>query len=201
MIRTIQLISAVLFVLFLGIISSCEKKPEQKELSQREADSIITALNAIEDSLEVAWDRMIEDDDQKIADAKRLLEEISYTNFYDPVQYDSLQQNLKTLAATRYNINSMANSVLIDDYDSSSNKVMNEIITMASSHPEFQRYPLMKELIADIQQANSRVLRHRVNYDYAAKQYNQFIEEHKEELEEIDSLKEIQKKPLFELAS
>lgn len=201
MIRNIQLLSVILLVLSLGIISSCEKKSEQKELSQHEADSIITALKSIEDSLEVAWDRMIEDDDQKIADAKRLLEEISYTNIYDPVQYDSLQQNLKKLAAIRYNINSMANSVLIDDYDSSSNKVMNEIITMATSHPEFQRYPLMKELISDIQQANSRVLRHRVNFDYAAKQYNQFIEEHKDDLEEIDSLKDLEKKPLFELAS
>lgn len=201
MIRNIQLISVILLVLFLGVISSCEKKSDQKELSQREADSIVTALNAIEDSLAVAWEKMIEDDNQKIADARRLLEEISYTNIYDPVQYDSLQQNLNALAAIRYNVTSMANSVLIDDYDSSSNKVMNEIITMASTHPEFQRYPLMKELIADIQQANSRVLRHRVNYDYAAKQYNQFIEEHKDKLEEIDSLKDIQKKPLFELAS
>ena len=78
---------------------------------------------------------------------------------------------------------------------------MNEIISLASSHPEFQRYPLMKELISDIQKANGRVLRHRVNYDYVAKQYNQFIEAHQDELEEVDSLKTLKKKPLFELAS
>lgn len=201
MIRSIQLSSFIIVILILFFISSCEKKSSQKEMSQNELDSLSIELDAIEDSLEVAWNRMIEDDNQKIADAKRLLEEISYTNQYNPVQYDSLQQNLLTLQQMRYSTVSMENSALIDDYDSASNKITNEVITMASAHPEFQRYPLMKELISDIQKANARVLRHRINYDYAAKQYNQFVEEHEEELEQVDSLKEIKKKPLFELAS
>lgn len=201
MIRSIQLSGLFAAILILFFISSCEKKTKQKEMSQNELDSLSIELEAIEDSLELAWNRMIEDDNQKIADAKRLLEEISYTNQYNPVQYDSLQQNLMALQQMRYSTVSMANSALIDDYDSASNKITNEVITMASTHPEFQRYPLMKELISDIQKANARVLRHRINYDYAAKQYNQFVEEHEEELEQVDSLKEIKKKPLFELAS
>ena len=123
---------------------------------------------------------MIADDDQKIADAKRLLEEISYTNKYNVQQYDTLQQNLATLLQIRYNNTTMANSAAIDDYDSASNKVMNEILMLATSHPDYQKYPLMKELVNDIQEANARVLRHRVDYDYSAKQYNQFIEDNKE---------------------
>ncbi len=201
MIRYIQLTALFFVILCLFIISSCEKKSTPSELTQGAVDSLHLALQTMEDSLEITWQRMMEDDDQKIADARRLLEEISYTNQYNPVQFDSLQQNLKTLTVMRYSSVSMANSVLIDDYDSSSNKIMNEVIIMASAHPEFQRYPLMKELISDIQKANARVLKHRVNYDHAAKQYNQFIEEHKDELEQVDTLKDLQKKPLFELAS
>lgn len=201
MIRYTQLAGLFFAVAVLFFISSCEKKSKETALSQNEVDSLSLALVAMEDSLETAWTQMMEDDDQKIADAKRLLEEISYTNIYDQAQYDSLQQNLKTLQSMRYDNISMENSLLIDNYDSSSNKVMNEIISLASSHPEFQRYPLMKELISDIQKANGRVLRHRVNYDYVAKQYNQFIEAHQDELEEVDSLKTLKKKPLFELAS
>lgn len=200
MIRYAQLIGLSFVMLFLLFISSCEKAKE-KEVSQRELDSLGMALTVIEDSLDRIWNRMIEDDNQKMADAKRLLEEISYTNQYNPIQFDSLQKSLVNLQKIRYSNVSMENSVLIDDYDSSSNKVMNEIIILASSHPEFQKYPLMKELISDIQKANARVLRHRIDYDYAAKQYNQFIDENKEQLEQIDSLENLKKKPLFELAS
>jgi hypothetical protein len=187
--------------LFLAIISSCEKKGTKDDLSQTEIDSIKLAFEEIQISIDTTWDNMVEDDNQKIADAKRLLEEISYTNIYSPVQFDSLKLNLTELQKMRYDNISMENSELIDSYDSASNKIMNDIITLASNHPDYQRYPLMKELIKDIQEANGRVLKHRINYDFAAKSYNQFIEENKEQLRKTDSTEEIQKKPLFELAS
>lgn len=187
--------------LFLAIISSCEKKGTKGDLSQTEIDSIKLAFEEIQITIDTTWANMVEDDNQKIADAKRLLEEISYTNIYSPVQFDSLKLNLTELQKMRYNNISMENSELIDSYDSASNKIMNDIITLASNHPDYQRYPLMKELIKDIQEANGRVLKHRINYDFAAKSYNQFIEENKEQLRKADSTEEIQKKPLFELAS
>lgn len=187
--------------IFLALISSCEKKESKSDLSQTEIDSIKLAFEEIQMSIDTTWENMVEDDNQKIADAKRLLEEISYTNVYNPVQFDSLKVNLIELQKMRYDNISMQNSELIDNYDSASNKIMNDIITLASNHPDYQRYPLMKALIKDIQEANGRVLRHRVNYDFAAKSYNQFIEENKEQLRKVDSTEEIQQKPLFELAS
>lgn len=188
-------------ILLLVIISSCEKKENKGDISQTEIDSIKLAFEEIQMSIDTTWDNMVEDDNQKIADAKRLLEEISYTNIYNPVQFDSLKLNLVELQKMRYDNISMENSELIDIYDSASNKIMNDIITLASNHPDYQRYPLMKVLIKDIQEANGRVLKHRINYDFAAKRYNQFIEENKEQLQNADSTEEIQKKPLFELAS
>lgn len=188
-------------ILLLVIISSCEKKENKGDISQTEIDSIKLAFEEIQMSIDTTWDNMVEDDNQKIADAKRLLEEISYTNIYNPVQFDSLKLNLVELQKMRYDNISMENSELIDIYDSASNKIMNDIITLASNHPDYQRYPLMKVLIKDIQEANGRVLKHRINYDFAAKRYNQFIEENKEQLQKADSTEEIQKKPLFELAS
>ena len=188
-----------LFLLFM--ISSCGKQEKKSTLSRNQLDSIAFSLKEIEYSLDTIWENMIEDDNQKIADAKRLLEEITYTNVYNQEQYDSLMQKLVKLQNMRYDEISMENSSLIDDYDSASNKVMNDIISLAASHPDFERYPLMKVLIKDIQEANGRVLKHRINYDFAAKTYNQFIEENKEQLEEGDSTKQLNKKPLFELAS
>lgn len=186
---------------FILLISSCEKKAKKEAITEEEADSLRNTFIVIQDSLSAAWERMIEDDNQKIADAKRLLEEVSYTNEYNIVQFDTLQQNLSQLLKMRYSSTSMGEPSAIDDYDSASNKVINTIITLASEHPDYARYPLMKTLIKDIQAANGRVLRQRVNYDYAAKLYNQFLEENEGVLEDVDSLHELQKKPLFELGS
>lgn len=184
----------------LFIISSCEKKSKREALTASEVDSLSNTFMVIQDSLAITWNKMIEDDNQKIADAKRLLEEVSYTNQYDVVQYDTLQQKLVQLLQMRYDNTTMADPFAIDNYDSASNKVINEIIALATAHPDYNRYPLMKSLIKDIQEANGRVLRQRVNYDYAAKHYNQFLEDNKEVLEEIDSLDSLEKKPLFEIS-
>lgn len=195
-----KFVVAVFSVALLLFVASCEKKGKKEALTATQIDSLRHTLMTIQDSLSVTWNQMIEDDNQKIADAKRLLEEVSYTNQYDATQYDTLQQNLAQLLQMRYNDKTMANPLAIDDYDSASNKVINEIIALANSHPDYNRYPLMKSLIKDIQGANGRVLRQRVNYDYAAKLYNQFVEDNKEALEEIDSLDSLEKKPLFEIA-
>ena len=180
-------------------LSSCE--PKKKEISGTTIDSLQQVMLNLQDSIHANWNTMIADDNQKIADAKRLLEEISYTNVYDQGRYDSLQNNLSQLLVMRYDSISMSNSALIDQYDSAANKVIGEIIALATNHPDYQSYPLMEELVKDIQDANGRVLRHRVNYDYTAKAYNLFLEENKEILKEIDSLKDLEKKPLFELSS
>lgn len=205
MIRYFRFTIVISSLLLAFTISSCEKQAKKSDLSQKQLDSLQVTLKQIEYSLDTIWKNMIEDDNQKIADAKRLLEEISYTNIYSPAQHDSLMQTLVELQKLRYDEISMQNSNLIDEYDSLSNKVMNDIILLATSHSDFERYPLMKVLIKDIREANGRVLKHRINYDFAAKSYNQFIEENKEKLIEEDSTKnstkQLNKKPLFELAS
>jgi|SRR5690606_126394 len=199
--KTLFNICTSCFLISFLFLLSCEPKKEKKEWTAEEADSLQLVFESLNDSVAEHWNRMMVDDNQKIADAKRLLDEISYTNNYDPAQIDSLQSNLDQLKAVRYDSISMKNSESIDYYDSASNKVINEIVQVAKDHPDFNKYPLMEQLINDINEANGRVLRHRVDYDYTAKTYNQFIEENKEIIEEVDSLKDVEKKPLFELSS
>src|SRR5690606_11621908 len=89
------------FLISILLISSCDKKTQKEALTDAEADSLHHTFLVIQDSLNAAWERMTEDDNQKIADAKRLLEEVSYTNNYDITQFDTLQQNLAQLLQMR----------------------------------------------------------------------------------------------------
>lgn len=184
-------------VLFL--LSSC-KTGDKKKKDKVSLDSLQTTYQAINDSLDAAWSKMIADDNEKLKNSKRLLQEVSYTNAYNKAQYEDLQEQLIDLKDMRYDRKSMANSDAIDQYDAASSQVIYKVMTFATSHPQYEEFSLMKELVKEIQDAQNRVLLMRVHYDHAAKDYNQFIEIHHELMDEIDSSETIGKQPLFELS-
>ena len=93
----------------------------------------------------------------------------------------------------------MQDSGLIDEYDLVIASLINEVSSYASTHPKFENYPLMTELINDIREADNRVLFHRITSDKFAKEYNALIETNKDILSQIDPDLKFERKPLFEL--
>lgn len=187
----------LLFLAFSPVILFSCKTGDKK--SAADMDSLQTTYLALQDSVDAAWDTMIKDDDQKLDNADRLLQEISYTNIYDQEKYKKLKADVATLRTIRYTRQSMAQSDKIDQYDSAASQVLYNVTTYATAHPQYGKYPLMKELVDEIDDAQNRVLLMRVDYDFAAKDYNQFIEIHRKLMEEIDPGETVKKKPLFQL--
>lgn len=188
----------ILFAL-LAIFTSCERQ-EKKKVSAETIDSLRTVYQAINDSLQTAWDRMIEDDDQKLAYMRRLVQEVSYTNNFDSAEYKAMMDMIDQLASIRYDQKTMESSQLIDKYDSATYETIRRVTAYAQEHPQFENYPLMQELVNDIQQAQEQVFFYRIRYDTLAKSYNAFIEDNEEFLVEIDNTRtDFKQKPLFEL--
>jgi hypothetical protein len=107
-------------------------------------------------------------------------------------------QMIDALASMRYTQESMSNEI-IDEYDSASSEVVRRITSYAIDHPEFENYPLMPELVDDINQAQNMILIYRSRYDVIAKSLNNFIEENQERLIDNDNtIVRFKKKPLFE---
>ncbi|MGK7397764.1 MAG: hypothetical protein ACNS62_24535 [Candidatus Cyclobacteriaceae bacterium M3_2C_046] len=193
---------ALFLVLFIMMFAACERPPggTEQELSQQEMDSVKTVFKAINDSVASAWNVMIEDDDKKLSYLRRLLQEITYTNRFDSIDYLGLMALVDTLEELRYDDITVSSSELIDKYDSATYLVIDSITSYAMSHPNFENYPLMAELVDDIQQAQSRVILYRGKYDYFAKQYNEFYEKNEHHLINKDATEtHFKKKPLFEL--
>jgi len=184
-------------IIFLLLSFSC-KKPGKTKVSHSEVDSIEIAFHGSYDSIKVCWNRMITDDDEKLFHIKRLLEEISYTNNYDQEIYDSLMTLQEELVALRYDQQSMSNSDLIDDYDIRTAELIKKVITFSKNHPDFKKYPLMSELIMDIQEADNRVLLHRIKYDNFCRIYNEIISQHEDIVTRINP-QSLEKKALFTL--
>jgi hypothetical protein len=73
------------------------------------------------------------------------------------------------------------------------------VIQYAIDHPRYDDFPLMEELIDDINSKNDMILIHRIHYDGFAIQLNRFIEQNRDWLERSDKEIDAEPRPLFQL--
>jgi hypothetical protein len=186
----------VMIGIFAIIVMSCDNK-KQSSSDAIQNDSLLLKYTALRDSVDKEWEIMITDDDVKHNLMRRLLLEVSYTNNYDKEQFQELNEQTDQLHAMRYDQKSMRNSASIDMYDSVTFNLTDQLITYARKHPRFEDFPLMAELIDDINQKNNYILMHRIHYDDRVKELNSFKKTYSNNLLESD----IGDLPLFELPS
>lgn len=192
--------SQVMFAIgmFAIIVMSCDKnKKSTSEAIQN--DSLRIHYSTLSDSVDREWKIMIDDDDKKHLLMKRLLLEVSYTNNYDKQRFGELNELIDALKTMRYDQESMRNSASIDLYDSATFELTDQVIMFARNHPRFEDFPLMAELISDINGKNNFILMHRIHYDNWVKEFNAYKERNKSAL--LESEEEIEAMPLFELPS
>ena len=180
----------IIIVAFLAFSCGKNVKSTEEEKSKETTADETARLTVLADSVDAMWAVMIKDDDLKLGYLKRLLDEVSYTNAYNKIKYDSLVADLDLLVKSRYDQNTMSASDKIDAYDMETTYLEGQIFDFAQNHPRFEEYPLMKELINDIAGIDNQTIYHRMHYDNAAIAYNKFIEENN-----IDAAK----KSLFQL--
>ena len=193
-----NLLSLALMGLIISCLFSCGS---HKNAGQSDVDSLMIKYQALVDSVDATWTVMIADDDEKHMLMKRLLLEVSYTNNYDKARFEALNQKVEELRGFRYDQKSMGSSDLIDAYDSATWALTDQIIEFARSHPRYTDFPLMEELIGDINAKNNYVLMHRIHYDSWVKQLNSFKKNNLDKLMDADPDMKSQDMPLFQLAS
>ncbi len=184
--------------MFAIIVMSCDPKKQSSSDADLH-DSLLIKYAALEDSVANGWQIMIADDDDKHLLMKRLLLEVSYTNNYDKDRFQELNDLIDQLSAMRYDQETMRNSALIDVYDSATFDLTDQIIVFARNHPRYDDFPLMAELIDDINGKNDYILMHRIHYDSWVKELNSFKSKNVSKLKEVDA--EMEAMPLFELPS
>lgn len=197
-------LSRLIIGAFAFLLLACEtgqqnnEKPAEKTSAEIKKETLSREFTSIHTQVDTSWHNMIEDDNQKLADMSRLLDEVSYTGEYDQDLYRSLKEQVQKLREQRYTQTTMSNSNEIDLYDEASRRLMLEVITFAQQNPQYERYPLMEELIYDIRQRNEQVLFYRMDYDDAAKAYNRFLEQHPDFVQSLDTAR-TEPLPLFQL--
>ena len=81
----------VIFIFFLlALVASC--KNTSTSLSPTAVDSLRTVFQDINSQLDVTWTEMMNDDDAKLDNLRRILQEVEYSGNYNRLKLDSLKQ-------------------------------------------------------------------------------------------------------------
>lgn len=164
----------VFSLLLAAAYTACQRASEENRTDEAAPDSVVLVYNSLSDSVKVAWEDIVENEDQKLANMRRLLQEISYTPTFNQARYDSLMAHLEQITRYRFEAETMT-SRQIDQYDSAVARLQREVLDFAVNHPSFEAFPLMGKLTESIAAADQRVLFLRTRYDDYARDYNDFL--------------------------
>lgn len=183
------------FMLLLGIAASC-KRDGAKNVSVNPASAAAAKaqLDILRDSVDVKWRNMVESDDQKLAITRLLLRELRGQPGRTEAQLKAFEQANARLKARRYDQTTMSNSALIDQYDTAQDSLLTALYPVAAPNGGAPTENA-RNFVEGIQQLDAGVVGFRVQYDDAAKRYNNYLQLHQAELQSLGG-KYAQLKPL-----
>jgi hypothetical protein len=200
--RTYRHSAGILISCLAFIFCNCSDKKEIiAKTSFTKADSLTETYLALQDSMLQAWNMMINDDNLKIKSMHNLVHELMVSGKADNEELVSLEQRLEQLSHLRYSPKTMANTDVVEEYDFASSSLISEMISIAETRPEFNYNTTLQKLVAEITNADQRVNSYREEYDMVAAAYNNFLDQNKNYLKELEQQEPLEKKPLFEMAS
>jgi hypothetical protein len=191
--------SAVLLTLLI-VTFACERKNNGTSKDEKESKVEVVKKNvdSIVDSVNGAWNAMIQQDDQKFKDVKRLLDEISYTSSYDVVAHDSLLKKLEVIKSKRFDQN--LDTTSIDNYYALTDKFILEVFQLKAKTKGIEQHPIADELVEDITRGNSTeaVSQSLSKYNYWTNQFNTYIKKNHKQLEKLgDPYTSLKEKPVL----
>ncbi|RSK48907.1 hypothetical protein [Hymenobacter rigui] len=175
---------------------SCNRTP--KAIDPASAQAVKVQLDILQDSVDARWSEMVASDDAKLHDTRQLLRELTTQPGTNRQQLAQLQYANDRLPRRRYTQQTMAESERIDAYDSAQDSLLRAVYALL---PTTQEPPApIKTLTDQIQTADGDLVSFRVRYDQAAMRFNNYLQVHAAELQELGGkYTKLQPLPLFTL--
>ncbi|QDA61406.1 hypothetical protein [Hymenobacter jejuensis] len=184
-------------LLLLAGLDACNRTPKAVDPASPQAAKV--QLDVLRDTVDARWAEMIASDDAKVTATKQVLRELESQPGTDRAQLQQLAHANDRLKRIRYDQQSMAASDKIDAYDSAQDSLLHVLYTVALPN-NGQPTEGVKTLTQEIQDTDNQVVGFRVRYDQAAKQFNNYLQLHQEEISSLGGkYSKLQPLPLFEL--
>jgi hypothetical protein len=184
-----------LVLLAFATLAACNRTP--KAIDPASATAAKQQFDILRDSVDTRWSRMITSDDAKITATSQMLNELERspgTNKQQLQQLAEVNNRLKTLRYQQFTMQSNH----IDRYDTVQDSLLSVLRTVvsASSAPS----STVMNTLDTIGQYDGQVAGYRVQYDQAAKRFNNYLQLHQAQLQSLGGkYKQLAPLPLFEL--
>ncbi|SNC60320.1 hypothetical protein SAMN06265337_0233 [Hymenobacter gelipurpurascens] len=186
-----------LLLALLLATSGCNRKPKLIDPASKEA--VKTQVNILRDTVQARWQEMVASDDAKLQNTQQLLTILETQPDANREQVNYIRRANTRLKILRYDQQNMAESARIDAYDVAQDSVLRMVYNMAL--PADKEPPTdIKTLTTQIQDANAEVVVFRIRYDQAATRFNNYLQVHGAELQQLGGqYSKLKPLPLFTL--
>ena len=177
--------AAVALLILTGCAASCKRDGSKAAvLNPASAAAAKVQFDVLRDSVDVKWRNMTESDDQKISITRLLLRELKGQPGISAAQLQDLERANNRLKTRRYDQQTMATSALIDQYDTAQDSLLKAVYPVAAPNGNAPTENA-RNFVEGIQQLDAGVVTFRVEYNQAAKQYNDYLMLHQTELKSL----------------
>ncbi|MCB2377353.1 hypothetical protein LGH70_07165 [Hymenobacter sp. BT635] len=194
-----KLLLPMTLLVLLSNLNSCKTDRSTKAVDPTSPAAAKAQLDVLRDSVDARWTKMTASDDAKIKSTDQVLRALEKQPGADKAQLKALARANDQLKNRRYDQQTMSASDKIDAYDAAQDSVLKAVYNLAmpaAGQPD----ATVQQLTNDIQTADGQVIGFRVNYDRAAKQFNNYIQLHQDALSKAGGkYTQLQPLPLFEL--
>ena len=191
-----RLPAVLISLAFLGGMLCCAKKGDIYHTTFTKADSVTDTYLSLQDSVLRSWNMIIHDDNQKIKAMRKLVHELQVTSSVDSLGV--YEEKLDHLKEMRYDVESMSDRNVIEQYDQLSQQLTSDIISIAERRSEFPYNTTLQKLVQEIRVADQRIDLFKSEYDVITKRFNAFLRENKIYLSEVGQKDSLELRPLFQ---
>jgi len=186
-------------LILLASLDACKTDRSPKTVDLASPAAAKAQLDVLRDSVDARWTQMLASDDAKISAIRQVLRELANQPGTDRTQLQQLTRANDRLKKLRYNQETMASSEQIDAYDAAQDSLLHVLYPIAQP-ASGQPNETVRNLTEGIQTSDSEVVTYRLHYDQAAKQFNNYLQVHQEQLTKLGGkYSKLQPLPLFEL--
>jgi hypothetical protein len=182
-----------LVVLFTALVFGCSS--EKKSKQDAAGVQVAQKYNRVMAATDSAWNEMMASEDRKLENIKLIIKELGLIDGNSAKHLEQINGDLESLKNNRYDRFSMANSALIDRYDSLTNALIGELRKEIHFNKEAVKYQVVNQLMAEIQSADDSVLFLRQAYDKKIDRWKTYVKENRKKLSDLisnpDSLKNL----------
>jgi hypothetical protein len=185
--------NTVWLALLLAAFTACNRTP--KAVDPASASAAKAQLSVLRDSVDVRWTQMMASDDAKLVATAQILNELERSPGANQPQLQLLNRANTRLKALRYQQLTMQ-SAQIDRYDSAQDSLLTALRGLATAPGASTT---VQNTLETIGQYDGQVVGYRVQYDRAAKQFNNYLKLHESQLRGQTANSTLAPLPLFEL--